>query len=97
MSDVEDSLAPEINFWDQLMERLTEVLPAEEFRRWFSTCSYASDSGDQVTVWVASEPVRRHIMTHYLDRIEREKSELGRPETHIRFIVAGYGEDDDDT
>jgi chromosomal replication initiation ATPase DnaA len=96
MSDPDESLAPEINFWDQLMERLSEGLPAEEFRRWFSTCSYASDSGDQVTVWVASEPVRRHIMTHYLDRLDREKGDLGRPETHIRFLVAGYGEEDED-
>jgi hypothetical protein len=49
-----------------------------------------------VTVWVASEPVRRHIMTHYLDRIDREKAELGRPETQLRFMVAGYGEDEED-
>ena len=84
------------NPWDQILDRLSSGLSAEDFRRWFSTCSYASDSGDQITVWVASEPDRRHIMTHYIDLLERALSALGRPDTQIRFVVAGYGEDEDE-
>lgn len=40
-------------------------LDPEEFRRLFSDAIYASDSGDQVSVWVQSVVVRRHILTHY--------------------------------
>ena len=83
------------NLWDQILERASSRMTREEYRRWFSSCAYASDSGDQITVWVPSEPDRRHITTHYIDLLEEELRALGRPGTHIRFVVAGYGEDED--
>jgi chromosomal replication initiation ATPase DnaA len=84
------------NLWDQIVEGVSSRLSGEEYRRWFSGCSYASDSGDQITVWVPSEPDRRHIVAHYLDMLEQELGALGRPETQLRFVVAGYGEDEDE-
>ncbi len=71
-------------------------LDPEEFRRWFSDTIYASDSGDQVSVWVQSVVVRRHILTHYQLALDRALAALDRPETDISFVVAGYDEEEED-
>lgn len=86
--------ASDQNLWAQVLKRLSQEVEPEEFRRWFSTTSYASDSGDQITVWVSTESVRRHLATHYLSDIERTLDSL-RPHTAIRFVVAGLGDDED--
>jgi chromosomal replication initiation ATPase DnaA len=71
-------------------------MPDEDFRRWFGNTAYASDSGDQVTVWVPTEPVRRHIVAHYEDQIQRAMAGLDRANTHVRLVVAGEDEDEDE-
>ncbi len=83
------------NLWVQILNRLSREIEAEEFRRWFSPTSYASDSGDLITIWVPSESIRRHLTTHYLAAIERTLSSL-RAHTAIRFLVAGITEDEDE-
>jgi len=40
------------NVWTVILDRLRAELDSEEFRRWFASSSYASDSGDVITVWV---------------------------------------------
>ena len=81
--------------WDQVLETLRSKLPDEDFRRWFGNTAYASDSGDQVTVWVSTESIRRHIVAHYGDQIDRAIAALGRANTHVRLVVAGEDEDDE--
>ncbi len=71
-------------------------LDSEEFRRWLSLTSYASDSGDQITVWVQSAADGRHILQNYNDRIQRALLSLGRTDTNMRFIASGYTDDEDD-
>jgi chromosomal replication initiation ATPase DnaA len=83
------------NCWDLVLDYLREDLDAEEFRRWFAGTSYASDSGDHVTVWVPSEPIRRHLQAHYGERIARALDAIERSDTHVRFVVAGFSEDED--
>ena len=56
----------------------------------------AGDTGDQVTVWVPSEPVRRHILTHYQDLIYRALEDMSRQDVEIRFVATGVGEDEDE-
>jgi chromosomal replication initiation ATPase DnaA len=84
------------NVWHGVLERLRAALDPEDYRRWFSGTSYASDSGDQITIWVESEAVRRHIQVHYQHHIERALHALNRPELDVRFVVAGYGDEDDE-
>jgi chromosomal replication initiation ATPase DnaA len=84
------------NVWDRVLERLGAELDPEEFRRWFAGTVYASDSGDQISVWVHTEPARRHILLHYQLTLDRILAALDRADTDIRFIVAGYGEDEDE-
>jgi chromosomal replication initiation ATPase DnaA len=86
----------QMNLWQEILDNLRTRMPEEDFRRWFGTTAYASDSGDQLTVWVPTEAIRRHIVAHYESAIEREMTELGRPGTHIRLVVSGMGEDEDD-
>jgi len=64
-------------------------------RRWFASTAYASDSGDQITVWVASEAIRRHL-SHYDREITAALGAVGRHDTHVRFLVAGFGDEDED-
>lgn len=78
------------------MERLRAKVPEEDFRRWFGSTTYASDSGDQLTVWVPTEPVRRHLVANYERAIERELAALGRAHTHVRLVVSGVDEDEDE-
>jgi chromosomal replication initiation ATPase DnaA len=84
------------NIWTQILDRLRAELDPEEFRRWFSSSSYASDSGDQITVWVQTAADGRHILQSYDDRIRRVLLTLGRTDTAVRFIATGYSDDEDD-
>ena len=84
------------NVWETLLDHLRTELDAEDFRRWFGATALATDAGDQVTVWVPSEAIRRHINVHYLESLERALQTLGRTDTDLRFVVAGYGDDEDE-
>jgi chromosomal replication initiation ATPase DnaA len=84
-----------VNPWEQILSALREVIDEESYRRWFSSTSYASDSGDQISVWVLSEPARRHIVANYLDLIDDILATLDRTDTNVRFIVSGMDEDDE--
>jgi len=85
-----------MTIWDEVLETLRSKMPEEDFRRWFGNTAYASDSGDQVTVWVPTEAIRRHIVAHYEDQIARAISALGRTNVHVRLVVAGEDADDED-
>jgi len=85
-----------MNAWTEILERMRAKLPEEDFRRWFSETAYASDSGDQLTVWVPSEAIRRHIVNHYEYSIQRELDAAGRGFTSLRLVVSGTGDEDDD-
>jgi chromosomal replication initiation ATPase DnaA len=84
------------NVWQTVLNRLRDSLEPEDFRRWFAETAYASDSGDQITVWVPSESVRRHIAINYRSTIDRALGAMNRADAEIRFVVAGYGDGDDD-
>jgi chromosomal replication initiation ATPase DnaA len=85
-----------VTIWDEVLGLIRAGLPEEDFRRWFGAVAYASDAGDQITVWVPSEAVRRHIAAHYQDDLEHALVAVGRGGTHIRFVVAGMDEDEDE-
>ena len=85
----------EQNLWDQVLERLKSELDSEEFRRWFASTAYASDSGDQITVWTPSESSRRHVVTHYADAIQRALEAFGRSATLVRFVVSGFDDEEE--
>ena len=82
--------------WDDVLSRMRVTVDAEDYRRWFASTAYASDSGDQVTVWVASEAIRRHLESHYEQEIVEALTTVGRHDTHVRFLVAGFGDEDDE-
>jgi len=84
-----------VTIWDEVLGLIRAKLPEEDFRRWFGAVAYASDSGDQITVWVPTEAVRRHIAAHYQDDLERAMAAVGRGGTHLRLVVAGMDEDED--
>ena len=84
------------NAWAQILSELRAEIDTEDFRRWFGPTAYASDSGDQITVWVPSESIRRHISSHYKESIDRALTAIGRPDTHVRLLVAGFGDEDED-
>jgi chromosomal replication initiation ATPase DnaA len=83
------------NVWEEVLARLRASVDAEEFRRWFGPAAYASDAGDQITVWVPTETDRRYLANHFQNQIERILGQLGRPGTQIRFVAAGVGDDDE--
>ena len=85
-----------VTIWDQIQEALRREIAEEDFRRWFGATAYASDSGDQITVWVPTESIRRHIVSHYEDTIRRALHALGRPSTHVRLVVSDMDEDDEE-
>ena len=85
-----------MTIWDQVLDALRPKMPEEDFRRWFGTTAYASDSGDQITIWVATESIRRHIVQHYEDAIDRALAALGRSNTTVRLVVGGTDDDDED-
>ena len=85
------------NIWAVVLERLRSTIDPDEYRRWFSASAQASDSGDQITVWVTQLSEVRHIDVHYADRVRRELEALGRPNVNVRFIATGYEDEDDDS
>ena len=84
------------NPWDEVLSRLRARLPAEDFRRWFEATAYASDSGDQITVWVITNAIRQHVIQHYQDLIEAVLTDMDRSGTRIRFVVSGLSDDEED-
>jgi len=85
-----------MTIWDDILATIKSDIPPDDFRRCFSETAYASDSGDQITVWVPSEAIRRHIALRYLDDISGALAELDRPGTQVRFVVTGVDEDDEE-
>lgn len=85
-----------MNLWDEVLDKMRGDIPDDDFRRFFGETAYASDSGDQLTVWVTTEPIRRHLATHYERAIERVLESLGRTSTQLRFVVSGTDEDEED-
>jgi chromosomal replication initiation ATPase DnaA len=83
-----------VTIWDEVLEQLRAAMPAEDFRRWFGPTAYASDSGDQITVWVPSEGVRRHLDKQYRDTIDRAVAAVGRANTVVRLVVSGFEDDE---
>lgn len=84
------------NIWADVLERLRASIDPDEYRRWFSASAQASDSGDQITVWVTQLNEARHIDVHYADRIRRELEALGRTNVSVRFVPTGYEDEDED-
>ena len=85
-----------MNAWDQILRSLRATMPEEDYRRWFAATAYASDSGGQITVWVPTESIRRHIDVHYEDDIHRALAAAGRHGTHVRLVVGGIGDDEEE-
>jgi len=85
-----------MTIWEQILGEVRAQLPEEDFRRWFGATAYASDSGDQITVWVPSEAIRRHIQNHYNETVQRALGSVGRVNTSVRFVVGGTDDDDED-
>jgi chromosomal replication initiation ATPase DnaA len=82
-------------FWNAVLEKLRSSVSEDEFRRYFGESMQASDSGDMVSVWVPSETIKRHILSHYQDVLDRALSALNRSDVEIRLIATGVGEDED--
>ena len=62
----------------------------------FGATAYASDSGDQITVWVPTESIRRHIAAQFDINIDHALVALGRANTHVRLVVSGDDEEEED-
>ena len=84
------------NVWDDVVAQVRVTVDDEDFRRWFAAAAYASDAGDQITVWVASEAIRRHLMSRYEETIDAALAAIGRRGTHVRFLVGGFDDEDGD-
>ena len=85
----------DLNIWNAVLERIRARVVEEDFHRWFGATAYASDSGDLITVWVLTEAIRRHILSHFEDEIERALAAIGRAGTHVRLVVSGDDEDEE--
>jgi chromosomal replication initiation ATPase DnaA len=85
------------NPWDLVLARIRRRLDGEDFRRWFGATHYAADAGDQITVWVHSEAIRRHITAHFQTQIDEALRAIGRGDADVRFVVTGVQEDEDET
>jgi hypothetical protein len=83
------------NLWEGVLAHLRRTLDAEDYRRWFGATAYASDSGDQLTVWIPSASIGYHITAHYQILLNRALASLGRPYTEIRFVVGGFDEEEE--
>jgi chromosomal replication initiation ATPase DnaA len=84
------------NPWDAILELLRPDMPEEDFRRWFGATAYASDSGDQITVWVPTESIRRHMLVHFQEKIDRALAAIDRRDAHVRLVVSGTGDEEDE-
>jgi hypothetical protein len=84
------------NPWKDIATFLRAAMSDEDFRRWFAAAAYASDSGDQITVWVPSESVRRHIQLHFRTLLDEALDAINRSGAQVRFLVAGVEEDEED-
>ena len=84
------------SFWGAVLSHLRETIDPDEYRRWFLSSSQASDSGDQISVWVPTAAQGRHISVNYLDAIHRELRRLRRPNIVVRFVATGYGDEEDE-
>jgi chromosomal replication initiation ATPase DnaA len=84
------------NPWSLVLARLHHALDSEEYRRWFSDTHYATDSGDQITIWVPTEAARRHITAHFHGLLDEALRAIGRGDTDLRFVVTGVEEDEDE-
>jgi chromosomal replication initiation ATPase DnaA len=80
--------------WDRVLDQIRRSIPEEDYRRWFGSTAYASDSGDQITVWVLSEPIRKHLMLHYTEALRNALVAIDRRHTHVRFVVSGFEDDE---
>lgn len=89
-------MAELMTIWEEILAEVRTRMPEEDFRRYFSPTAYASDSGDQITVWVPTESIRRHLVTHYEDEVRRALQTLRRNGTVVRFVVGGVDEDDEE-
>jgi chromosomal replication initiation ATPase DnaA len=85
-----------MTIWDEILTVLRGDVPPDDFRRSFSETTYASDSGDQITVWVPTESMRRHLTSRYGDAISSALNQMNRHGTHVRFVVTGVEEEDED-
>jgi hypothetical protein len=47
-------------------------------------------------VWVPTESIRRHISGHYGNAIDHALAALGRSDTHVRLVVSGDNEEDEE-
>jgi chromosomal replication initiation ATPase DnaA len=84
------------NAWDTVCAQIRARMDEEDFRRWFGATAYASDSGDQISVWVPTEAIRRHITNHFQAITDEALAAIDRPDTHIRFIVTGVSDDEEE-
>ena len=84
------------NPWDAILKLVRKRMDGEDFRRWFGVTVYASDSGDQISVWVPTEAMRRHITSHFQHHIDAALVRLDRSGTHVRFIVTGISDDEEE-
>jgi chromosomal replication initiation ATPase DnaA len=85
-----------MTIWDQILDRVRNLVSDEDYRRWFGSTAYASDSGDQITVWVPTETIRRHMVQNFDETVRQAVAAVGRRNTHVRFVVGGTDEDEDD-
>jgi hypothetical protein len=83
------------NAWSAVLQGLRTTIDPDEYRRWFLGTSQASDSGDQITVWVTHASEGRHITQRYLDHINRQLATMKRTNVGIRFVATGYDGDDE--
>ncbi len=84
------------NPWQLILARLRSEIDSEDFRRWFGGTYYAADSGDQITVWVPTEAIRRHLTGHFQAHLDAAMRAIGRADADIRFVVTGFDEDEDE-
>lgn len=80
--------------WDAILAYLKDTIEPDEYRRWFASSMQASDSGDQITVWVPTFNDGRYITTHYLDEITRQLERMNRVSVTVRFVATGVDEDE---
>src|SRR5713226_6075218 len=91
---VQDASTPSSrNPWDAILAQIRAKMDEEDFRRWFGVTAYASDSGDQISVWVPTEAIRRHLVSHFERYIDEALDAIDRPDAHIRFLVTGISDD----